>query len=201
MSNNPFDRNKTKEARLGQLITEPGEQNQRDAVHIAVAPVIAGTILTPGQRVGVSDDGRQTRHSGAPVGIVDPFLTANVKQGETFWLFLFQGSVNTLRHEWTHDAFPSSATPSTEDPVAKAKAIIQGIAADMDVGYETLMEGANEWAASRAKGEWGEYITQYDSDSWRDQFPSHAENFWKAWEVITGKKHGDHSDSFFSCSC
>jgi len=112
MSNNPFDRNKTKEAKLGHLITEPGEQNQRDAVHIAVVPVTASFRIRPGERVSVTHGAASDTPYASPsdvnaVGIADPFLTAPIEKGQTFWLFLFQGSVNTLRHEWTHDAFPS----------------------------------------------------------------------------------------------
>ena len=111
MSTNPFDRNKTKEARLGEIITEPGEQNQRDAVHIAVVPVMARNNQPSGAHVGVTPDGKEAGTPGglfsSPVGIVDPFLPNGVKAGETFWLFLYQGQVTTLRHEWTHPAFPA----------------------------------------------------------------------------------------------
>ena len=110
---NPFDRNKTKEARLGELITEIGDQNQRDAVHIAVVPITAHARLSPGEAIGVTTDGKHSAFTDSNVGIVDPFLTKKVEAGQTFWLFLFQGSVNTLRHEWTHPAFPSE-TPKAE---------------------------------------------------------------------------------------
>ncbi len=113
MSSNPFDRNKTKEAKLGELITEPGEQNQRDAVHIAVVPVMARNNLEPGSHVGVTPDGKTAGTPGGlfsdAVGIVDPFLPKRVQSGESFWLFLYQGQVTTLRHEWTHPAFPAVA--------------------------------------------------------------------------------------------
>lgn len=120
MSNSPFDRNKTKEAKLGQLITEHGEQNQRDAIHIAVVPVIAGCDLLSGQHVSVSADGLTALHNhgdALTVGIVDPYFPPGevIRKGQTFWLCLYQGSVHTLRHEWTHPAFPSvAAAPDTD---------------------------------------------------------------------------------------
>ena len=114
VSNNPFDRNKTKEARLGELITEPGEQNQRDAIHIAIVPIKARNNLQPGQRVGVTPDGEWAGTPGGlfseAVGIVDPYMEQRVLGGQTFWLCLFQGSVHTLRHEWTHPCFPGTVS-------------------------------------------------------------------------------------------
>ncbi len=116
MSNDPFNRNKTKEARLGEIITEAGEQNQRDAVHIAVVPCIASCDLLPGQHVGVTADGKYSMRPGTTVGIVDPFLTSFVPAGQTFWLCLYQGQVTTLRHEWTHPAFPAVGSPPAVVP-------------------------------------------------------------------------------------
>ncbi len=98
---------------LGKLIE--GEAG-RDAVHIAVAPVTAGEKLLPGERVTIQADGRAI---GLPtgsrgVGIVDPYLTAAVEEGQRFYLFLMPGTVTSLRHVWTHPAFKSKL--STEAP-------------------------------------------------------------------------------------
>lgn len=83
---------------LGKVITTP---QKRDAIHIAIVPVTATTEkLFPGQHVDA-----QGTMAGARVGIVDPYLTVPVKKGETFWLYLYPGSVTSLRHVWTHPAF------------------------------------------------------------------------------------------------
>lgn len=92
-----------KELKLGELITEP--QN-RDAVHIAVAPVIAVSKLAPGDHVGFIAGNKVGRISAIRcVGIVDPFLRGEVNTGEQFWLYLYPGSITSLRHDWTHPAF------------------------------------------------------------------------------------------------
>jgi hypothetical protein len=91
----------------GNLIDE--NERQRDAIHVAVAPVTAAERLVPGQHVGFVTADRE--HVGPLesqencLGIVDPFLLQPVEQGERFWLFLYPNSITSLRHYWTHPAF------------------------------------------------------------------------------------------------
>lgn len=204
MSTNPFDRNKTKEATLGKLITEPGEQNQRDAVHIAVVPVIAHHRMNPGSRVGVHIDiGTRVLADAAAkphVGIVDPFLEDAIEPGQTFWLFLFQGSVTTLRHEWTHPAFPAVAQQVSESASlvgarAVAKAAIREIAANTGITYDDLMAAADQYVRD------GDYTIQHDSQSWQDRFYGQEERFWANYQIVTGKTVDNTGAHFFSCSC
>lgn len=94
---------------LGQLL--PTHEKQRDAVHVAIAPVTAAQPLSPGQHVGfVAENGTEfVGHSPDLIGIVDPFLKQEVQTGERFWLFLYPGTVTSLRHVWTHPTFTSAA--------------------------------------------------------------------------------------------
>jgi hypothetical protein len=86
---------------LGQLC---GDDARRDAIHIAVAPLVAGVILEPGQHVGLFHDG--TASPMKPhIGVVDPFLKEPVPAGESFWVMLYPGTITGLRHVWTHPAF------------------------------------------------------------------------------------------------
>jgi hypothetical protein len=91
----------------------PGEDARRDAVHIAVAPMVAAARLLPGQHVGLLDDGRVYAND-KPIGIVDPFLTESVLPGQRFWLFLYPGTITSLRHVWTHPAFTVKIPLKTE---------------------------------------------------------------------------------------
>src|SRR5262245_3338274 len=91
--------------KLGELITDPAAE--RDAVHVAVAPVVAAEDLLPGQHVGfvTPGDHEQVGATAITVGIVDPFLRQAVLRGERFWLLLYPQTITSLRHDWTHPAF------------------------------------------------------------------------------------------------
>ena len=74
---------------------EPGKlvddnERQRDAIHIALAPVRAAERLLPGQHVGLvdPDDPNLVAPAETNIGIVDPFLTDVIEAGQRFWLFL-----------------------------------------------------------------------------------------------------------------
>lgn len=89
----------------------------RDAVHVAVAPVLANEPLSPGDHISLVG-GRATK-SGQTIGIVDPFLEAGVHRGDKFWMFMYPETVTGLRHEWDHPAFvepePEPETPDFDD--------------------------------------------------------------------------------------
>lgn len=189
MSANPFDRNKTKEARLGQLITEPGEQNQRDAVHFAVVPIIASGPLKPGQRIGVNKAGTHTDEHAETVGIVDPFYSMLINKGETFWLVLYQGQVTTLRHEWTHPAFPSVRQPERQESGADKRMM----AFATECHYDTLTEFLAEVRKAVQSGD-SVYVGDNEGASCYD-------GFWNDYNELTGMSVPDDQTIWFSCGC
>lgn len=98
-------------------------QEKRDAIHLAVDPVIAAEDMKPGQRIGIIEGhaypagqkyaaGYQDEN-GLPVvltvpchGIVDPFLPAGPMAGDRFWFVMNPRMVQSLRHVWNHPDFP-----------------------------------------------------------------------------------------------
>lgn len=90
-------------ATLGTILV-PGKE-QRDAIHLAVEPVIAGEVLHPNDDVGFLPDGRVGR-CDYPVGKVDPFLRDSVQPNQEFWLVVYPGKVTSLRHVWEHSSIP-----------------------------------------------------------------------------------------------
>lgn len=89
--------------KVGRLVE--GEQG-KDAIHVAVVPVVAGEALHPGTPIGKLPDGTFGAKARVFLGIVDPFLQKLVNPGERFWLFLNPGTTLGLRHVWSHPAFP-----------------------------------------------------------------------------------------------
>lgn len=88
------------QAELGKILDGPVG---RDAIHVAIIPIQAKQLLIPGQHVNAAGETSDPR-----VGIVDPFLTDTVKPGQWFYLCLYQQSITSLRHVWTHPAFTSA---------------------------------------------------------------------------------------------
>lgn len=86
---------------LGKLIEGTA---YRDAVHIAVAPVVADNCLSPGEHVGIRD-GRVSELFLPHVGVVDPFLRQDVSKEDRLYLFLYPNTITSLRHVWSHPAF------------------------------------------------------------------------------------------------
>lgn len=98
---------------LGKIITT---EQHRDAIHVAVAPVIANRTLFPGQHIGFTAPGAETVDENGPnIGIVDPFIVGRVQKGERFWMYLYPGSITSLRHDWTHPAFVPPVPSAVEN--------------------------------------------------------------------------------------
>lgn len=186
------------DTKLGQLIDASAK---RDAIHIAVAPVIAGERLQPGQHVGFKDgdtekvypiaDGPRGFQNKQAVGIVDPFLTVAIYSGDRFFLCLYPQTITSLRHNWTHPAF---ADAQQVGPDAESRAWIAAFAAELDQTYNRLMAAADLWVSDKD-------YTYDNSETYKgidyDKWPV----FWHHYEIVTGTKVKDHAATFFTCSC
>jgi len=169
---------------LGTIIDE---KEKRDAIHLAVLPVVAGESLRPGEAIGLDTD-NCARKALDGLGIVDPFLKATVRTGERFWMILKPRLVTSLRHVWTHPAFPEEIQGDIED----AKRDLERIAGEVDCEFEKLIQGAHDWLDS------GDYLSE--GGRWEGTWL--PDEFWPAFEIYTGRKvPKDQRDSFFSCSC
>lgn len=175
------------ETRLGKT---PKKLGVRDAVHVPVIAAVAGARMLPGDRVSVGEDGiaRPTALDG--IGIVDPFLCSAVATGSACWVCLYPGSIESLRHNWTHVGLDGPME------VRVAMEVIADMAGLMGLSYYALMGYASDHALGHDDG----YVTQRDGESWRTHF--NEETFWPAYETVTGRKvDPGRRDHFFSCSC
>ena len=79
---------------------------KRDAIHLAVEPVMATQKLQPGEFIRIRDGSAYPAPAHEAHGIVDPFLIDGPHTGEFFWFVMKPREVSSLRHVWTHPDFP-----------------------------------------------------------------------------------------------
>lgn len=183
---------------LGTII----DSNQkRDAIHLAVIPAVAGQPLVAGQDVGLSKGKAVDCIRDNCVGIVDPFLENNVNKGDWFWLVIYPRKITSLRHVWSHPAFPeeaaiavSPADATESETVAASRSWIKEFGWWIDQPYDQLMDAAKLWIEDH------EY-TYDNSEGYKDHWDDFPE-FWNHYEVVTGTKVPEQRrESFFTCSC
>lgn len=171
---------------LGTII---GEGEQRDAIHLAVLPVVSGARLYPGQSIDAKDGIATPAVKG--LGIVDPFLAGAVQPEQRFWMVLRPRIIKSLRHVWTHPDLPDEpGVHAPGDEKSAAMAAITSIGSGLGYSADELIEGAIGHLDA------GEYMSTgaHDIDL--------PDEFWPHFEAATGRKvPGDKRYSFFSCSC
>jgi hypothetical protein len=203
---------------LGMII---GEGEKRDAIHLAVEPVVAGAKLYPGQDIGLWEGKAMPAKVGGaiagvdPLGIVDPFLKAPVNEGERFWLVVYPRQITSLRHVWSHPAFRDEATTLADEPSTEAsEKWLREWIADADCpSYDKLMP----WLKTLLEGgrvpslnpeyygdvvgfaDWDESYLHFQGTDAHGEIPP---EFWQHVEVVLGVKiPDDKKATSFSCSC
>lgn len=181
---------------LGTLIDETAK---RDAVHLAVEPMVAGEDLHPGARVIVKDGVAFDCGYEGGVGIVDPFLhILGARKGQRFWLVLMPRTITSLRHVWEHPDFPAATGVVERTPDrAASEAWLRDFVSRSDCpAYEVVIAAAMQHPSGRS---WDDDYLHFDG------LDAHGEidpEFWTHVEVVTGvrvppEKRATH----FSCSC
>ena len=184
--------------RVGELLTS---DQPRDAIHIAVASVVAAERLMPGQAIGFLDASDPSQgvvrcERAMSIGIVDPFLQSKVLRDQRFWMFLHPNTITSLRHNWTHPAFGENIRDT-----AGSERWLRDFLSIEGPSYENLIHAVNNG------GEYGDGSYNYiriDGDYIHcGGFDAHGDipsEFWDHVENITGKKLRERP-SHFSCSC
>jgi hypothetical protein len=198
---------------IGKLIGK-GELRERDAIHVAVVPIVAALYLEVGERVRLDTDGRAVPSDlGSAVGIVDTYLEAGPRAGERFYVFLLPGSITSLRHDWSHPAFPAQTAPcalehvvpATPEDRAASEAWLRGFidSADVRVGYDELIEAAT--SLERSSDDPYEYVVNEGENihfGGRDASGEIPPEFWHHAEIVTGRRvPTSHRATYFSCGC
>lgn len=199
---------------LGTIIDE---HQKRDAIHLAVTPVVAGEDLRPGRAIGIIDgkawsDGWDGTDMAPIVGIVDPFLAAPVRKGQHFWLVVYPRKITSLRHVWTHPQIPDAETPSVrKDTVAVSERWLRDFCDNHDMpGYDTTMSLLGELVGDPNKE--SQYPNKKeDVEKFGDTIifgghDAHCEippEFWGHYENVTGYTvpRSLRGATYFGCTC
>lgn len=181
------------------------DNSGRDAIHLAVAPAIAGIPLRAGERVKF-EDGKAILADDDATGIVDPFITGMVRPGERFWFVVLPRTITSLRHVWSHPLF-------ADEPASRYHADAdEHYVADRKAASEKWMR---EWAmVHMAADYYGDRVSVGQDQAYANAIQAGEDHFvgpyeeardhiddewWDHWETITGKR-GDR-DEYFRCSC
>ena len=186
------------------------ENSGRDAIHLAVEPVIAAERLYPGQHVGLTDDHEALARIDKKVGIVDPFVDGSVAAGERFWLVVYPRRITSLRHVWTHPDFEGEGSEPVDRAASEAW-LRDFIAASDCPDYDTVIAAAIGDPVEIVDSEYGDEayrIDNYgDGDTYlyfagRDAHSPIPPEFWDHVEIVTGRTvPPDRRANYFSCSC
>lgn len=161
---------------------------KRDAIHVAIAPVMAGETLARGTRIRILPEGLAFRDEDNGIGIVDPFLrTAGVAIGERFWMFVEPGTISGLRHDWHHPVI--DAAESKDPEVIAAIAAITAFARRCGKSYEDLMMDAASYAADG--NQLSDRDMEYNEYDWVV--------FWKLYQKATGASRVPDGTNPYSC--
>ncbi|SHG87174.1 hypothetical protein [Bradyrhizobium erythrophlei] len=192
---------------IGRLLQGPTD---RDAIHVAVAPVYCFETIYPGQHIGFVDGNAERGIVSAKVpaermiGIADPFLRSPIGSGGMFWMFLYPNTVTGLKHLWKHPAFDVDVAKAVADKKAASEAWLRNFCENSDgPSYDNLIKAALNGGA------WADEEDSYYSISIEDGHfgvygtDAHGEipsEFWDHLEALTGFKVTERPE-YFSCSC
>jgi hypothetical protein len=196
---------------LATLGTILDDKQKRDAIHLAVEPVVAGEFMGPGEHITVENGVARRVNPGKGLGIVDPFLLAGVEKGQHFWFIMYPRKISSLRHVWAHPSFPDEPEiertkpniqggtwfpeGASRDEAAASLAWIKEYAESIHVDVNELMDGAKAYL------DHGEYFMPRD-DMGRLEGVDTDPAFWEHYTNVTGLTSPEEGhESFFSCSC
>ena len=179
---------------IGKLIDE---SQQRDAVHVALAPMRAPRTLKPGEHYALDD-------KSTPVGIVDPFLRKTVQTGEWFWLFLYPNTVTGMRHEWQHPAFAPAQHDASKGASEQWLRDWLSNSEAASLTYDEFLRLAHGEDQTKPDDDYGrvgwshegDYLLRIGSDAY-GEIPNEV---WDHVEIVTGRPVA-HRAIHFSCSC
>lgn len=191
---------------LETLGTVIDENQKRDAIHLAVIPVVAMATMKPGQHVRL-ENGKNAYpcKSYQGLGIVDPFLKAPVQKNERFWMVIYPRVITSLRHVWTHPELPDET--GAEKPKEPSEAWLRDWCSRSEISYEDLITVAKSGSVKSTgsddyyDGRWSmspgdDYLLSLGRDA-------HGEIPPEVWDHVRNviDREPVARPEYFSCSC
>lgn len=177
-------------------------EHRRDAIHVAMAPMVAGGEIYRAAFVGLNSEGKAIMvPPPVALGISDPFMREIIEPGQQFFVWLRPGTITDLRHHWTHPEFPEPVTPvidpftSNPDSVVWLKDYAEGLGET----YEDMMSGAAHWLRDQTFWLGGPPEATRGSNL---EGVYTSDRFWSHYQLATGVLVSmDRQDNFFTCVC
>lgn len=189
-----------KDIKLG---VKPDVTGLKDAVHVAVIAVTAGSGLQPGQHVTIKRGVASACLPAAAHAIVDPFLLSPVASGHVCYACLMPGMVTGMRHQWECAVVDMPVCENTRIREYDADELVTGdwlekfAVEQLGCTYREMMDHISEWLSS------GMPYIESGSDKMRETWYANEKKFWPMWSLATGQPipDGVAGDSPYSCSC
>lgn len=170
---------------------EPDELGDKDAIHVAIVAVRAGSLIKPGQRCGLNEHREAVPHEKGP-GVADPFLKANITKGQRFWLLLNQDAVPNVRHVWEHPKVDFS--PPTRE--VQLNESLKECAKKLGVTYQQLMDACASVVASDYMGTPAPYPGTLSSEELEEALDDcYVGDIWYEWSEETGHEFEDQGSA------
>lgn len=180
---------------LGMII---GDNEKRDAIHLAVIPVKAGVSLMAGMYINAVDGVAKPDPRG--LGIVDPFIDGPIEPGQNFWMVLRPRIIKSLRHVWSHPSFPDEIGVTPKPSKQESEKWLREFCSTADCpGYDATIAAALGKYSDGDEG-YGYNDGEYIHFSGLDAHGEIPGEFWFHLENMTGRIITQRA-AHFSCSC
>lgn len=181
------------------------EYVERDAIHIAVLPVVLGPpvldIYLSGDPVRFIGDStilvtQCDEHDSNSIGIIDPFIKEPPKEGDRVFVFMYPGTITGLRHQWSHPMVNDDTTPRSDLSALRrvSELWLREFAARWCFDYDELIRDA---ASS------GHRVLCAGRDMYGDLSDSEKAMFWNHLSLVVGKViDEEHREAtIWRCAC
>ena len=171
---------------------------ERDAIHVAVYPVVALRTCRPGAHIGLVD-GKADPLAETPIGIADPFLKVPAKPGERFFMFLYPNTATGLRHVYTHPVLDSK---EVTDRAASEK-WLRDFAKDYFSGWDNERSEEDCYQELLRSAAEGDFCINGQPDWLYSEGAREKLEMWGHIEAVLGRQFsfGHKAGASFRCSC